>query len=162
VISAQLVEADEETSAKLGKEGPLVYDLVRVRLSDGEPLSLERSRLPARRFPGLLECPLGGSIYELMREQYHAGPQRAVERIEAVQATPEEAAALDVEPSAPLLCVDRVAYDIDGRVVEVGHELFRGDRTRVVVWVEDTDQRIRREDHVVVPLTGGKDRRSSA
>ncbi|MHB1928048.1 MAG: GntR family transcriptional regulator [Acidimicrobiales bacterium] len=155
VISAQLIEARGETVEKLGGEGPLVYELVRVRLSDGEPLSLEHSQLPARRFPGLLEQPLGGSIYTLMREIYQAGPHRAVERIEAVQASDEDAGALDVPPGAPLLCVDRVAYDTGGRVVEVGHELFRGDRTRVVVWVEEGDQAVQREDRVhVTPRPG--------
>jgi hypothetical protein len=30
--------------------------------------------------------------------------------------------------------VERIAYDADGRAVEVGSDLFRGDRTRVVTW----------------------------
>ena len=101
-------------------------------------------------FPGYSSARWGVPSTRSSRERYQAGPHRAVERIEAVRASAEEGAALDVDVGAPLLCVDRVAYDKDDRVVEVGHELFRGDHTHVVVWVEEADRRISREDHIPV------------
>src|SRR5436189_5609560 len=66
VLSARLAEADDITAQALrARPGELIVDLVRIRLADGSPLSLEHARFPARRFPGLLEMPLGGSVYEL-------------------------------------------------------------------------------------------------
>ncbi len=44
------------------RRGDLVIDLVRIRLADGSPISVEHAMLPADRFPGLLELPLGGSV----------------------------------------------------------------------------------------------------
>jgi GntR family transcriptional regulator len=135
VLRAAIVAADGKQADALGLlPGDPIYEVVRVRLSDGQPISLECSRFPAERFPGLLEGPLGDSLYQFLHEHFGAGPARAVERLEAVLASAEEARALDVYPGAPLLAVERVAYDAEGHAVEVATDLFRGDRTRVVVW----------------------------
>jgi GntR family transcriptional regulator len=75
VLSARLAEADDVTAQALrARPGELVIDLVRIRLADGSPFSLEHARFPARRFPGLLE--LGGSVYELMRSASAPSPPR--------------------------------------------------------------------------------------
>ncbi len=112
-------------------------EIVRVRLADGEPFALERSRFPAARFRRLLDCDLTGSLYDLLAERFAAAPVRSVERLEPVLARADEAAALGVAVGAPLLLVDRVAYDASGSPVETARDLFRGDRTRIVAWTSE-------------------------
>jgi len=112
--------------------GPRVYALERVRLANGEPVALERTVLPVDAFPGLLEGPLEGSLYDLIRARYDEVPVRAVERLEPVLAEAEDAAALGVAPGAPLMLVERLAYGASGRPLELSRDRFRGDRTRVV------------------------------
>jgi DNA-binding GntR family transcriptional regulator len=112
-------------------------EVVRVRLADGEPFALERSRFPSDRFAALLELDLTGSLYDLLADRFDAGPVRAVERIEPVLAGIAEAAALGMARRAPLLLVQREAYDEDGLVVESARDLFRGDRIRVVAWTSE-------------------------
>ena len=137
VLSARLAEADDITAQALrARPGELVVDLVRIRLADGSPFSLEHARFPARRFPGLLEMPLGGSVYELLGEHFGVEPTDAVERIEVVLASPDEAAILDVEPGAPLMAITRTTTDPDGEPIEFSRDLFRADRTRIVVRTE--------------------------
>ena len=137
VLSARLAEADDVTAQALhARPGDLVIDLVRIRLADGSPFSLEHARFPARRFPGLLELPLGGSVYELLEEHFGAEPTDAVERIEVVLASADEAAILDVEPGAPLMAITRTTSDPDGEPIEFSRDLFRADRTRIVVRTE--------------------------
>jgi len=109
---------------------------VRIRLADGSPISLERAKLPAKRFPGLLELPLGGSVYELIEEHFGTKPQDAVERIEVVLASADEAAILEVEPGAPLMAITRTTADQDGEPIEFSRDLFRADRIRIVVRTE--------------------------
>ena len=89
--------------------------------------------LPADRFPGLLELPLGGSVYELLEEHFGTRPEEAAERIEVVAASPDEAMVLDVPTGAPLLSITRTTTDSDGEPIEFSHDLFRADRTRIVV-----------------------------
>lgn len=112
-------------------------EISRVRLADGEPLALERSSFPADRFAGLLELDLTGSLYDLLDEHFDAAPVRAVERIEPVLADVEEADALGLSVGAPLMLVDRTAFDSTGLVVETARDVFRGDRTRIVAWTSE-------------------------
>lgn len=134
VLSARLAEPDDDVAQALRmRPGELAVDLLRLRLADGSPLCLEHARFPAKRFPGLLELPLGGSVYELLAEHFGTGPATAVERIEVALASADEAAVLDVEPGAALLAITRTASDADGDPIEYAHDLFRGDRTRLVV-----------------------------
>ena len=118
-----------------------MVDLVRIRLADGSPFSLERAKLPAKRFPGLLELPLGGSVYELIEEHFGTTPHDAVERIEVVLASADEAAILEVEPGAPLMAITRTTTDADGEPIEFSRDLFRADRTRIVVRTEGGTRR---------------------
>jgi GntR family transcriptional regulator len=59
-------------------------------------------------------------------------PVRAVERLEPALARTDEAHALGIEPGAPVMLVERTAYSAAGRALERSHDVFRGDRTRVV------------------------------
>ncbi len=134
VISAAVAAADPPAAAALGLEtGALLVDLVRIRLADAVPISLDHAWFPAARFPGLLELPLGGSVYELLAAHYGARPAEAVEHIEVVAADAAQAALLAIEPGAALLSVTRTTCDGDGRPFEYAHDLFRADRTRIVV-----------------------------
>jgi len=48
VLSARLAEADDVTAQALrARPGELVIDLVRIRLTDGSPFSLEHAKFPA-------------------------------------------------------------------------------------------------------------------
>ncbi len=57
VLSARLTEPDDAAGQALRmRPGELVVDLLRIRLADGGPFSLEHARLPARRFRDRLSC----------------------------------------------------------------------------------------------------------
>jgi GntR family transcriptional regulator len=134
VLSTALATADDTSRAALGlPHGALVHDIVRLRLADGSPISLEHCRLRAELFPDLLEQPLGGSLYELLDERYDVAPTESEEQIEVVLATPYEAELLGVAEAAPLLSVTRTTKDQHGRPFEFSHDLFRADRTRITV-----------------------------
>jgi GntR family transcriptional regulator len=136
VLSTATIAADGETAAELGLDADaLVLEVVRVRLADGEPISLERALFPADRFPGLLDRSLAGSLYELLQTGYGLVPGEAEERIEVVAAGAAEAKLLGLARGAPLLAVARTARDAGGRPFERSHDLFRGDRARIVVHV---------------------------
>lgn len=134
VISTGMVASDDETAAALGlNEGSYVVDVVRIRLADGSPISLEHVRLPTERFPRLLELPLGGSLYDLLAEHYDTTPGEAEERIEVSAASADEASILGTEKGAPLLSIRRTTRDTHGEVFEYSHDLFRADRTTITV-----------------------------
>ena len=134
IVSTGLEAADEETATALGLPAKAyVIDLVRIRLADGTPISLEHARLPAEPFPDLLDQPLGGSLYELLEHRYGTVPGEALEHIEVVSAGEDEAAILGVEPGAALLSITRTTKDVTGVLFEYSHDLFRADRTTITV-----------------------------
>ncbi|HEY2578605.1 MAG TPA: GntR family transcriptional regulator [Streptosporangiaceae bacterium] len=121
---------------QIGEED-LVYGVRRIRLADGRPLVLEHSLFPAAVFPGMLNCRLDGSLYELLEDRYGQRPHHARERLEPVTASVREAEALEVEEGAPLMLVERTAYSRTGEPLEFARDLFRGDKIRVVVWTSE-------------------------
>jgi GntR family transcriptional regulator len=98
---------------------------------------VEHSLFPASLFEGMLERRLDGSLYELLETQYGQRPYRAWESLEPVTAGVREAEALEVPEGAPLMQVQRTAYAENGTPLEFARDLFRGDRTRLVIWTSD-------------------------
>lgn len=136
VLSTKITAADRVTAQALQIEpDDFVVEIQRVRLADGSPISLELAQFRADAFPGLLEQQLGGSIYEILESEYGLVTSRADERIEAVNATPEEATLLGVKQRSALLMITRTTYDQHGTPCEFSRDLFRGDRTRLAVTV---------------------------
>lgn len=139
VVSVGMAVAGPEAAQALRiAEGDFVVDLVRIRLADGVPMSLEHAMLPAELVPGLPERDLSGSIYELIDTEYGLRPAEAIEHIEAVTASPLEASILGVSPGAPLLSVTRTTTDVRGTAFEYSHDLFRADRMRISVRILGT------------------------
>ena len=140
VLSTGTVPAGAETAAALAlDEDELVLEVLRLRLADQEPVSLERARFPADRFPGLLDRSLAGSIYDLLEADYGLKVGEAEERIEVVGATTADGRVLDVRPGAPLISIVRTAWMVDGRPFEHSRDLFRADRVRIVARVRGRD-----------------------
>ena len=81
-------------------------------------------------------------MYELLETRYGLRPHRARESLEPVTAGVREAEALDVAEGAPLMQVERTAYARSGEPLEFARDLFRGDRTRVVVWTSELPESI--------------------
>lgn len=134
VISAVECTATRTIEAALNlPPGAATYEIVRVRLVGGRPVALERTNYGAERLPGLLDLPLDGSIYEVMRHYYGDAPVRATEYLDPIVAGPDEVATLEVDLGAPLMHVERIAYDQADVPIEFSRDIFRGDRTRMVV-----------------------------
>jgi GntR family transcriptional regulator len=134
VIRASIVMASQDVGERLKIEpGASVYDIVRIRLADATPISLEHVQLPAARFPDLLESPLGGSLYEILELRFGVKPAEAEENIEVVLASNDEALVLGVSSGSPLFSILRTSVDNQGVPIEYSHDLFRADRTRISI-----------------------------
>jgi GntR family transcriptional regulator len=126
--------ADDDVAERLAVEpgAPLVR-LERLRLTDGEPMAVEQSRLSAERFPGLeAHLERHGSLYAALREEYGVEPVEAEETIETGAASPVEAALLGSETGLPVLLLGRQTFDADGRPFEYVRAIYRGDRFKLV------------------------------
>jgi GntR family transcriptional regulator len=134
ILDIDYVTADEQIAALLGiRPGGRALRLHRLRLADDEPMSVDTSLLPARRFPGLRkELPRHRSLYETLATAYDVHLAEAEETIETVLATPEDANLLGVDVGLPLLLLSRHAFDVNGEPVEWAQSFYRGDRYKFI------------------------------
>lgn len=114
-------------------EGERAAKIERLRYASKMPMTLEEAWIPDRLFPDITGLGLTSSLYALMRDCYARGPVRAEERLEAVAARAPEAKLLHVPVGAPLMLVERVAFDEAGTPVEYAKDRHRGDRATFVV-----------------------------
>lgn len=108
-------------------EGAEVIVIERLRLAHGEPVAHLRNHLPA----GLLNLEAaelaGTGLYRLLRAAgitLHSARQT----VGARAATAEEGERLGEPAGAPLLTMERTAYDPTGRPVEFGSHVYRASR----------------------------------
>ena len=134
VLEIGYVTADEQLAVLLGmRPGGRAVRVHRLRLADGEPMSIDTSHLPARRFPGLRrQLQRHTSLYETLRAAYGIHLAEAQETIETVLADPHDARLLGVDPGLPLLLLSRHAFDTTGEPVEWAQSWYRGDRYKFV------------------------------
>ncbi|MHC9291172.1 GntR family transcriptional regulator [Mycobacterium sp. LTG2003] len=108
-----------------------IFTVRRLRFADGVPLSVDLACFVADQMDDLLEQPLGGSLYELLRVRYGLAPATTTETIEVVSASQREAHWLEIAHRKPLLAITRVTRDSTGRPFEYAYDLFRADRVRL-------------------------------
>jgi GntR family transcriptional regulator, nutrient-sensing system regulator len=134
ILDIEYIAADEQLGELLGtRPGGRLLRVHRLRLADGEPMSIDTSHLPARRFPGLRrELARHRSLYETLASAYEVHLAEAEETIETVLATPHDAQLLSVDVGLPLLLLSRHAFDQTGEPVEWAQSLYRGDRYKFI------------------------------
>jgi GntR family transcriptional regulator len=74
----------------------------------------------------------GRSVFEVLETEFGATIARARQSLEAIAAGARDAELLGVPPGAPLMLERRLSLDAQDRPVELGQDLYRGDRFRFV------------------------------
>jgi GntR family transcriptional regulator len=134
ILDTAYIPAPAELAGYLGiPAGGRALRIYRLRLADGEPMSIESTHLPARRFPGLRRnLRKNSSLYVTLATEYGIELAEAEETIETVLAGPEDARLLGVDTGLPLLLVSRRTFDASGAPVEWTQSWYRGDRYKIV------------------------------
>ncbi|MFP3713787.1 GntR family transcriptional regulator [Puerhibacterium sp. TATVAM-FAB25] len=132
VLDAATVPASPRVAEQLAlAPGEPVHEVRRLRSADGVPMSLEHAWLPARLLPAMLDDGVPESLYGALRAAGYA-PTWGEDTISASEATPEEAALLEMHASVALLRTRRRTYAEDTAVM-YSQASYRGDRYSVVV-----------------------------
>ena len=111
--------------------GSYAINLRRLRLVEGRPLLIETIWLPYEQFAPLADIPLerfGDLLYPMYQAFCGFEIDRAQEVIKIDQADPTSARLLSVPRASPIVIIDRVAFDIDGKPGEWRRSRGRADR----------------------------------
>lgn len=130
ILLARLEPASLELAQKLNvTPGTELAVLERLRLADGEPMSIEISHLVHRLCNGILAGDYAATpLHEALMDRYDIRMVRANQEIRAVAAEKAMAAQLDIPPRAPLFYIERTSYSQYGMPVEFLQLYHRGDR----------------------------------
>jgi GntR family transcriptional regulator len=131
-LEPRLADAEQAADLQLPLS-TVVWDVLRLRTLNTEPVLLEHYALSQQRFPSLDRFDLEGrSVFEVLETEFGATIARARQSLEAIAAGARDAELLGVSPGAPLMLERRLSLDAQDRPVELGQDLYRGDRFRFV------------------------------
>ncbi len=132
VLDAATVPASARVAEALGcAEAAPVHHVHRLRLADGEPMSVEHGWIPAAFAPDLLADGVPESIYGALRAAGLA-PTWGEDTLSASEATPREAELLKMRTARAVLRTQRRTFAGDLAVM-YSQACYRGDRYSVVV-----------------------------
>jgi GntR family transcriptional regulator len=123
VLTQRVLRATRDQALRLSIEpATALHAIVRVRYLNGMPAIFERLFVPVALMPDLAVVEgeeMGDEMYVIYQERFGVSVARVTERLFAVASTAEEARRLKLKVGAPLLEISRVAFDVNGRPVEL-------------------------------------------
>src|SRR3954465_339899 len=132
-LSFERIHASSALAAHLEVEsGEPVVRLVRLRYADGIPMAIERTHLPERLVPGLVEAGAPESLYRRLADEYGIVLTWGEQSIEAATTTVEDAPLLGIRPDGVVLVMARRSFAEDVQV-EYATSAYRADRYQL--WV---------------------------
>jgi GntR family phosphonate transport system transcriptional regulator len=141
VLAARAMGAPERVARELQMaRGEQVLMMETLNEANDQPVSLATAYYPASRFEGLLDLLLEGrGTSEILARFGVQDYLRAQSRITTKMPDDETARLLKQPSTRPLLCVECLDVDMQGRPIKYGETVFCGDRVQLVVAMEKSE-----------------------
>lgn len=129
IISYHLISADQTLIQKTKCiEGTIFHKIVRLRMTEEQPLMLETSYLPQKRFEKLdLNEFVQDSMYKFLKREYHLQKKRAKEYFRPIIPLPREKELLQIYGNIPCMLLERLTYE-ESALIEYTRSVIRGDK----------------------------------
>lgn len=105
-----------------------VWDILRLRLANGEPIGVQRGFIPVELTPDLEKYDLEKSLSKTIEKVYGIVFKQADQTIRARKATTAESKLLKIKIGDPLIIVTCISWDQYGRPIEDLDSYWRFDR----------------------------------
>lgn len=125
-IRERVASREVQRSLKLGDKDKVI-EVVRIRYLNKEAVSLDRSFFPVEIGQGLFDEDLTRDIFPILEKQLNLSLGEAEISLEARPADEEVAQQLGLEPGSPLMWVERLTRDQNGRPIDYEYLAIRGD-----------------------------------
>ena len=121
----------------LGSEESSVIEIIRLRISNEEPLAIETVWISNNTFKDLTADAIEGkSLYSIFREKYGVDPTKAKQTIEPIILSGYEATLLNQKQNSVALMFKRTTYLKDGSPIEYTNAIYRSDRYKYEIILE--------------------------
>lgn len=130
LLANEVVEADADLARALGtRVGAPITRIRRVRFSENAPVAVLLNYLPESAGEFADDELEKRGLYDMLRARGFT-IKVANQTIGARRTQQDEHTLLEIPKGAPVLTMDRVAFDISGSAIEVGKHCYRSDRYR--------------------------------
>ena len=139
LLTARRLAAPQRVAQELRlAKGGAVLLVEAIHEANGRPVNLATAYYPADRFAGLLEMlEEGMSTSDILARLGVQDYVRAESRITTQMPSDETAKLLKQPATRPLLCVESLDVDLQGRPVKFGETVFCGDLVQLLVTMGD-------------------------
>lgn len=136
VLDISLINANNVIAGKLQiDENSKAYCIERLRMANGESMSIEKVYLPYYLCSDIDKYDLSGSLYELLGSKYNLSPKKAEQCIEATTAGKREQEILKIKLRSPVLKIERTSYLSSNTPLEFVSSIYRGDKYKFYVTI---------------------------
>lgn len=134
LVEAAVEPAEAEVARGLAlRRGSLVVRLERLGMADGRPIGITSHYFPHQRFPDLVEhFRATGSITKALAAHGLADYTRKFSRVTAALPEAEDARLLQQPRNQPILLVESVNVDAEGRPIEYAHSRMAAIRVNLL------------------------------
>lgn len=130
LVSCRSRRGNRDECGRLGvATGARITEIRRIRSLGGAPAISETVLVATEKFPDLAQQKdLPNTLYRYYEDDFGISVTEAEERLSAIAADADDAAALGVAAGTPLLLIERTARTLDGQAVELRISRCRTDR----------------------------------
>ncbi len=129
LISFELVELDANIANFLYlQQDDLAYQMKRVRMANGNPMSLEVTYVPRAIVGKMRPQDAEGSLFRYFEQVLNLEISHSIQEIEACLSTEAESGLLDIPVGTPLLQITSNSFLSNGQPFEYAESLYRADR----------------------------------
>ncbi|WP_248622331.1 GntR family transcriptional regulator [Enterococcus cecorum] len=138
ILEFEIVEANKYFANKLQVSlGEPLYKIKRLRLANDEPMMLERTYLPVKKFWNLtIDLLETKPLYDLFAQDYDQTIHIADEEFYASIVRNKDMQYLAIEKNAAVLNITRTTYNIQNEVIEYTLSVARADQFRYKIYSE--------------------------
>ena len=144
VLSFKEIEAGEKIAKELNLEkSEKVFELIRLRLADGEEIMYEKTYLPVKKFSSLTKKDLINTpLYDILQSRYKMIFTKAIERFSVEISDKKVADILSIAEKTPVIRLQRWTYT-GIEIIEYTISSVRGDKFEFEVELqEEQDNRL--------------------
>jgi GntR family transcriptional regulator len=129
IIEKNIKKCPMEVSEKLSiPREEKIYEIIRLRMLEEEPLMIELSYIPVKQFPDLFSLDMeGNSLYDILEYSYNTSITKAEEYIHPRISKSKESKFLNIEKGSPVFYVERTTYSNEAPI-EYRKNIIRGDK----------------------------------
>ena len=129
VVFCRRIRAAKDIATMLKVDsGASLWNLERVRFTNGQPVSIQTSFLPVALCPDLSRQPLSERhLIDVLRDAYEVHLGSAVEYIDPSVADGYAARHLGIKVRTPLFQIERTTFTVTGEIAEFRRAVLRGD-----------------------------------